>query len=87
VREVVKRRNERAQARIKQQRAIEAERTRIARDLHDEIGSSLAALKIASGFILEGQIAEGAHQDVVAEIGRIASETDDSMHEVLWLLG
>jgi signal transduction histidine kinase/ligand-binding sensor domain-containing protein len=86
VREVLKRRNERAQARIEQQRAIEAERTRIARDLHDEIGSNLAALSMASGFILKGEIGEGARQDVT-EIGRIARETNDSMHEVLWLMG
>jgi signal transduction histidine kinase len=86
VREVLKRRNERARARLEQRRAIETERARIARDLHDEICSNLAALKTVSGVILKGEIGEGARQNV-AEIGRIACETNDSMHEVLWLMG
>jgi signal transduction histidine kinase len=87
VREVVKRRNERAQARIEQHRAVEAERARIARDLHDEIGSNLAALAVLSDDAAEEAQSLGQSQEKWNLANRIAVETTDSMHEVLWLMG
>ena len=85
-RSVILRRAERARVIVERTRAVQAERTRIAREMHDEIGSNIAALDMLSGYILKGEIDERARNDV-ADMGRIARETTDSLHEVLWLMG
>ena len=70
-------------------RELDQLRRRLARDLHDEIGSNLAAIARLSEI--------GAGQEQVAsiataagdwnEVNRIARESMDGMREVLWLAG
>ena len=60
-------------------------RTRLARDLHDEIGSNLAGLAVLSETL--GNEREPATRDDWREVNRIARETNDAMREVLWLAG
>lgn len=66
-------------------REMEQLRRRLARDLHDEVGSNLAAIARLSEL--------GAGQPTTAsaddwqEVGRIAQESMDGMREVLWLAG
>lgn len=70
-----------------QQRALRAQeqfRARLARDMHDEIGSNLAGIAVISETsALQG---DGQAEDW-REIQRIAHETTDAMREVLWLVG
>ncbi len=72
--------------RARRVRADEQEqfRTRLARDLHDEIGSNLAGIAVLSETAVQpGGESEGDLQ----EIHRIAQESSEAMREVLWLVG
>jgi signal transduction histidine kinase len=66
-------------------REMEQLRRRLARDLHDEVGSNLAAIARLSE-IGAGQPATTSADDW-QEVGRIAQESMDGMREVLWLAG
>lgn len=65
-------------------RAQEQFRARLARDMHDEIGSNLAGIAVISE--TSAQMADATAGDW-CEINRIAHETTDAMREVLWLVG
>lgn len=59
-------------------------RARLARDMHDEIGSNLAGIAVLSE--TSALQSDSATEDW-REINRIAHETSDAMREVLWLVG
>jgi len=66
-------------------REIEQLRLRLARDLHDEIGSNLASLAV-TGELAAASAAPEAREDW-HEVQRVSRESMDSMREVLWVLG
>jgi signal transduction histidine kinase len=72
-------------AQLRRRREIAELRERIARDLHDEVGSNLGGIALLS------QLAQGADPEQMrrelAEIERIARETAESMRDIVWLLG
>ncbi|MFN3407971.1 MAG: ATP-binding protein [Limisphaerales bacterium] len=74
--------HEREQA--EQRQAIEAERTRIARDIHDELGCSLAQIRLLSEMTLTpGQPPE----EVQASAGKISGKALEAarvMDEIVW---
>lgn len=68
--------------RLKQQRAVERERTRIARDMHDEIGANLTYIASSSRLaLLDDPAATGGHLE---EISKTARETVDALDEIVW---
>ena len=67
-------------------RELDGLRRRLARDLHDEIGSNLAAIARLSELGADAAPAAGQGEDW-REVGRIAHESMDGMREVLWLAG
>lgn len=68
--------------RLKQQRAVERERTRIARDMHDEVGANLTNIASTSRLaLLDDPAATGGHLE---EIARTARETVDALDEIVW---
>jgi signal transduction histidine kinase len=67
----------------RRQRELEALRLRLARDLHDEIGSNLAGIAVVSELAASRP---GASEDW-QEVHQITRETIDSIREVLWVLG
>ena len=81
-----RRRMNRKLEQAERQRDIERERTRIARDIHDDLGSRLTSITMIS----ESARAEIDHPDQVAKgLGRIydtARELTRSMDEIVWAL-
>ncbi len=72
--------------RARRVRAHEQERfrNRLARDLHDEIGSNLAGIAVLSETAAQPG---GENEGDLQEIHRIAKESSEAMREVLWLVG
>lgn len=74
--------------RQREQRRLDARRMRdkLARDLHDEIGSNLGSITLICSLATQpGATAETIQEDI-AEIGRVAEETADSMREMVAML-
>jgi signal transduction histidine kinase len=61
---------------------LERVRTRIARDLHDDIGSSLTQIAILSEVARAGSSADGH----LSHIARLSRELIDSMSEIVWAI-
>jgi signal transduction histidine kinase len=80
-----RRRAARQMAAMKAQAALEAERTRIARDLHDEIGANLTHISILSTLASQAvsEQSQGARQHCV-EAAQVAQQTVRAFDEILW---
>ncbi|HKQ63147.1 MAG TPA: two-component regulator propeller domain-containing protein [Candidatus Polarisedimenticolaceae bacterium] len=67
--------------------AIEQIRTRIASDLHDDIGSSLTQIAIQAR-LLERRLPQVGpeEQQRLAHIGRVSSQLVDAMGEIVWAI-
>ncbi len=74
-------------SRLRQRRALAALRDRLARDLHDEIGSNLAGIAMLSEVAAKSEEGSAAAREDWREVRRIAQETTGAMREVLWLMG
>jgi len=67
-----------------QERALERERARIARDLHDDLGSSLARISLLSELVKEDK---DNPQQVLAHVTKIAQSADETvraLEEIVW---
>jgi signal transduction histidine kinase len=67
---------------VKKRRALEALRTRIARDVHDEIGSGLGTISLLSQLAQTGDDEE-MRKDL-GEIHRISVGMAESMRDIVW---
>ena len=61
-------------------------RERLARDLHDDIGSNLGSISLLCNIVTQHPEDGVSHHDDFAEIQRIASESADSMRDMITLL-
>jgi signal transduction histidine kinase len=67
---------------LEQQHAVERERTRIARDMHDELGASLTQITLTSEVAkLDSPDAAMSH---VVEMGDIARRAVSALDEIVW---
>jgi signal transduction histidine kinase/streptogramin lyase len=67
-------------------KAVEEERSRISKDMHDEIGSGLTQISLISELI---QIQEKTNEELQADVGTIANSARKligSMGEIIWAL-
>lgn len=72
--------------RLEKQQAIEKERTRIATDMHDDLGAGLSRIKFLSDTIhLKRQQGYPVQEDI-SRIGGYANEMIDKMGEIVWAL-
>ena len=69
---------------LEQQAALEKERTRIARDMHDEVGAKLTRLSLLSEMAGCNPAMSSSAQAEVKEISDTARETIRSFEEVVW---
>ncbi len=83
---VSRQRFERQLNRVKAQRALESERNRISRDMHDEVGANLTEISILSELALRQQ---GDGSDTFNILSRIAGKSRDmldSIGEIIWAI-
>jgi two-component sensor histidine kinase len=61
-------------------------RLRIASDLHDDVGTNLSSIVVASQIMSRTFDASEAERSQLAEVGAIAAETQDLMRDIVWML-
>jgi ligand-binding sensor domain-containing protein/signal transduction histidine kinase len=84
VRTITRRRYRRKLERLERQRAIEKERARIAKDIHDDLGASLTRITLLSQSVREDL---DDREQAVADLDRIydtARELTRAMDEIVW---
>ena len=69
--------------RLRMERRLTRMRLRIARDLHDEVGSNLGAIALLSEVVAKQT--PGIAEELV-EIRRVAAHTIDSLKDIVWFL-
>ena len=68
---------------LEQEGALERERTRISRDMHDEIGSNLSEISILSELAKKNP---GEAEHHIQEISELTSEVIDNVSEIVWAM-
>lgn len=67
-------------------RRVEAERRRIAMDLHDELGSGLGTVAMLSGLAADRALDDEARRDVAGQVAETAQALGDTLGEIVWSL-
>ncbi|TAL42746.1 MAG: hypothetical protein EPN92_11220 [Chitinophagaceae bacterium] len=81
-----KRRLEKQMAALEKKQAVEKERTRIATDMHDDLGAGLSKIKFLSETIgIKKQKQESFEEDI-SKIREYSHEMIDKMGEIVWAL-
>lgn len=70
--------------RAEQERALERERARIAQDLHDDLGSSLARISLLSGLARDDRSDPQQMLTHLNKISQAADETVRALEEIVW---
>jgi signal transduction histidine kinase len=70
--------------RIEQERALECERTRIAKDLHDEMGAKLCRISFLSEHASRNQIPAAELRQQITSISDASRELLHSLDEIVW---
>jgi ligand-binding sensor domain-containing protein/signal transduction histidine kinase len=86
VRYVVKQKLQRRIERVERERAVEAERGRIANDIHDDLGSGLTEIVILSELAQNAEIPSDAVQSDVRKITDKARALTQSLDEIVWAM-
>jgi signal transduction histidine kinase len=84
VRVVEKRKLQRRLKHLEQERALERERTRIAQDLHDEMGAKLCRISFLSEHARRGELPPQELQDQISSISDASREVLHSLDEIVW---
>lgn len=81
-----RRRAARQLARMKAETALAAERARIARDMHDEVGGKLARLSMLGDLVLNGRPNDEGTRSRIAGLTRGVREVAAELEQVIWSL-
>jgi ligand-binding sensor domain-containing protein/signal transduction histidine kinase len=73
-------------ARLEQQQSLERERMRIARDMHDEMGSKLTKISFLSERVQMDAGARGPLAEKIQSIAQAARELLKTMDEIVWVV-
>ena len=71
------------QALLDKQKALEAERSRIAADMHDDVGAGLSRIRYITSAIKDGKNLSNADMD---KIMNLSDESVEKMNEIIWSL-
>jgi signal transduction histidine kinase/ligand-binding sensor domain-containing protein len=69
---------------LRQQQALERERARIARDIHDQIGAGLTQLSLLGEMIQADKESSGEAETHARQISQTARETAREVDEIVW---
>jgi signal transduction histidine kinase len=81
---VEKRKLHRRLEQLEQERALAHERERIARDLHDDLGSSLARISLLSGLLKADRDNPHQIESHAVKISQSADQTVRALEEIVW---
>ena len=84
VRFVEKKKFQRRLQRAEQERALEQERSRIAQDLHDELGSLLTRISLLGGLLKADKDSPPQVEAHAAKISQSADQTVRALEEIVW---
>ena len=68
---------------IEKEKAVENERYRISRDMHDDLGSGLSAIHLLSNFLKNETLDENSHQQI-EKIANSSTELNQKLREIVW---
>src|SRR5205085_3526471 len=85
-REKFKKQLQRQKIILEKQQAVEKERTRIATDMHDDLGAGLSRIKFLSETIGIKKQKEEPIEDEISSIRNYSHEMIDKMGEIVWAL-
>jgi signal transduction histidine kinase len=71
---------------LERQKTIEKERTRIATDMHDDLGAGLSRIKFLSQSILNKKINDEVIRSELQKITSFSDEMSEKMGEIVWAL-
>jgi len=71
---------------LEQQHAIEKERLRISKDMHDEVGASLTRISILGELAKKQTDQPVKLQEAISKISEIAGNVVDEMSEIIWAM-
>jgi signal transduction histidine kinase len=66
---------------------LERQRTRIAMDLHDEMGSGLGSIGILAGLAADDAVPPASRGEMARKIAVSAAELGGSLQDIIWSLG
>jgi signal transduction histidine kinase/ligand-binding sensor domain-containing protein len=69
---------------LEQQAALEKERARIARDIHDDVGNRLTKITLLSGLALQDRAEPDRAAEHIEAISSTARQITDSLDEIVW---
>lgn len=72
--------------RLKQQNALERERTRIARDMHDHLGASLTQIGLFAGMVQAESAERSASAEHASRVVASAREAVTALDEIVWAI-
>ena len=70
---------------LEKQQAVERERTRIASDMHDDMGAGLSSIRFLSEKVKQSSSYENVTNDI-GKIVNISSELVENMNEIIWAM-
>jgi signal transduction histidine kinase/ligand-binding sensor domain-containing protein len=83
VRSYYRRKFHRQQITIEKQQAVEKERTRIAADMHDDLGAGLSTIRFLSEKVKRNTFSQPIREDI-AKMQATSNELIDKMNEIIW---
>ncbi|MEO5803754.1 MAG: two-component regulator propeller domain-containing protein, partial [Verrucomicrobiota bacterium] len=69
---------------LRQQQALEKERARIARDIHDQLGASLTQVSLLGEMVESDKDSPGEVEAHARQISQTARETSHALDEIVW---
>ncbi|MFZ5948695.1 MAG: histidine kinase [Stygiobacter sp.] len=73
-------------AEIERREAIQKERERISKDMHDEIGSSLTQIAVLSELAIRDIDHKSSTEEIIKKISRVSRQVVDNISEIVWAI-